>query len=891
MKKILFTILLSFSFRAVHVYAAPNEQNYGADEANNRYFRKNRTAVEAKDYDYLALRDHPGPSGVPLGGIGVGCLDLAPDGRFTRIALNNIHQPLDARAGKESFFTLWIKNTAGTTVRRLQRNSEQKNERAGYAHSDYTGLFPRAEINFFDTPDGAPEVTLAASSGLVPHDIKNSSLPVVWFEVSLRAPEDSEVSVAFSWESILGRGLYDPESTDGFDGPLFEGGRLKLADAPRAWPRRSLPAVEIQPYARAGWSGIQQHSLEVRRPRKATFQNYITDTTILGDSSSGKISLLLQSNEGGAEWREFAKNGTFSEKRSSARESPGHSPFASAVAIKSNVRKGETKTFRFILAWYFPELVIDPTTDALGSYWGKGDYGRYFHNHFSSLDELADYAVTKGTEIREKTIAWQQPILSSTLPDWLKFKLINSAYPIYTNTILNKAGEFTVLEGAMGGLAGTIDQRLSAHPFIQKMFPELDRAELGLFAEAQEKNGAIPHFLGHYYVGMMSHGGSSPTAGETLVDATASWLIQLAKNYAQTAEADFVRRYETNIRSGFAYLRSRMKGGVPIPVGPATYDDHPHPAIYSYNASIYLATLRAGEVLAAALGDAALAQSITRQFKESQTAAIKYLWNGSFFAYGANINGGRRRDDLLFTGQLAGQFLSRYAGWGDIFPFEMVRSAIEHQLKTSIAQSPDYYADKLWSIPKARGVDQPGSRCWPFYLESYTALPAIQAGFVEDGMELLRHLQLVHLREGYTWTQNLWNPGEVTYMSAPVTWFVTDVLAGANLDLSHKILGIAPILTEGKPLRLPLYFPSFWADLEIDPTKNKAEIKITKLFTSAPPIITHLRAESAGRATSTGKLTTLAAQSLREGTTLDLSAYLDQFTTVPEPSRLLRKQD
>jgi non-lysosomal glucosylceramidase len=39
--------------------------------------------------NYLALHDAAGPSGVPLVGIGVGAIDLAPDGHFTRFAINN----------------------------------------------------------------------------------------------------------------------------------------------------------------------------------------------------------------------------------------------------------------------------------------------------------------------------------------------------------------------------------------------------------------------------------------------------------------------------------------------------------------------------------------------------------------------------------------------------------------------------------------------------------------------------------------------------------------------------------------------------------------------------------------------------------------------------------
>ena len=51
---------------------------------------------------------------------------------------------------------------------------------------------------------------------------------------------------------------------------------------------------------------------------------------------------------------------------------------------------------------------------------------------------------------------------------------------------------------------------------------------------------------------------------------------------------------------------------------------------------------------------------------------------------------------------------------------------------------------------------------WPFYLESYTAAAAIQAGYLADGLDLIRHIGLVNLRLGLAWAQNLWNPGFLT---------------------------------------------------------------------------------------------------------------------------------
>ena len=44
-----------------------------------------------------------------------------------------------------------------------------------------------------------------------------------------------------------------------------------------------------------------------------------------------------------------------------------------------------------------------------------------------------------------------------------------------------------------------------------------------------------------------------------------------------------------------------------------------------------------------------------------------------------------------------------------------------------------------------------------------------QAGYLDDGMDVIRHIGLVNLRLGLGWAQNLWNPGFLTYVTAPVT--------------------------------------------------------------------------------------------------------------------------
>jgi uncharacterized protein (DUF608 family) len=188
------------------------------------------------------------------------------------------------------------------------------------------------------------------------------------------------------------------------------------------------------------------------------------------------------------------------------------------------------------------------------------------------------------------------------MPNWLSFKVINSAYTMYTNALLNKAGHFSVMEGGMGGLAGTQDQRIAAHSFYFKFFTETDTLELAQFGVAQvttcqdiehwhpnaintteactqfnQNHGAITHFDANIYA---SISGSTPasvtTANGEYEDNTYGWIYQLAKSYKITGNATSVLEQKEAIPRAIEHAASLVKSTTLYRIpGPAsnTYDD------------------------------------------------------------------------------------------------------------------------------------------------------------------------------------------------------------------------------------------------------------------------------------------------------------------------------
>lgn len=349
----------------------------------------------------------------------------------------------------------------------------------GVEHTQYKGLFPTAELSYADNNLKVAPV-IRAYSGLVPHNVKDSSLPVVWFEVDLIAQEDMEAALAFSWEDFIGL-FNDPKSLEGFDnGQLLSEGRANINNGEN-WPLREKAKTYVEPYQMGSLKGLIQYAADSLQPRKLTFQNYVNQVVIAVEEEKN-VSYLPAYRSNSEAWDQFRNNGEFtSSLTKNVLTEQSQTSSASVLAVKTQLKAGQKKTIRFMLAWYAPELQIDAAALPIGSYWPCGaDYNKYYHNYFNSMNSMVSYAVSNRARIARQTTEWQIPVLESSLPDWYKFKLINSGYVIYTNMVLTKGGDVMVNEGAMGGFAGTMDQRLSSHPFYQKFFTQLDRSEMDI---------------------------------------------------------------------------------------------------------------------------------------------------------------------------------------------------------------------------------------------------------------------------------------------------------------------------------------------------------------------------------------------------------------------------
>lgn len=864
---------------------------------------------EDADIDYMRIKNHTGPSGVALGALGGGYYEIDPYGRVSRTCVNNIHKEfINYPNGM-----IVAARDANNAVRLQRGDNASSYSIPGYADSYYTGLWPRVEIEFEngDAGNRLGNQKFSAYSGVVAQDIQKSSLTAVYYTVELSNHDSQakEMSAMISWADLIGRGIRDTDKK--YDNG---NGGLNLAGDGSDWyfmnsPQTYAEGVTVESGG-VTYKGVKQYTENKIIPKKVTFQNYNDSFMVLAEEASdAQVSILKNFNVSDSNpFSAFVSQGRFGDDTSKVSlSSPMSNASAptngSAVAVTTNVAANSKKEVKFMIAWYMPAYTEQEVAGM--DHFENCDYNKYYTNYADNIEELAQYAISVRDDVYSGIMEWQQPILDSSMPDWLKFKEINSGYTLYTNGVLNSRKNFSTLEGEMGGYGGTMDQKMSSHPFYEKLFPELNRNENMQFANVTGADGEIQHFDLHYYHGISSFdpedSAYNPTPAGSMLDNTGAWMVQMYNDYLQTGNDEYLKTYANVMKTSMAFIQSKCPSGTNIPNYNTTYDDYSHPEILIFSGTVYLNMLEIAEGWSTVLGDAASAQVYAAQYEKTYADVQKlYIENNdiggsqkSYYSFGSTAdyissNGasGTIEETTMFSGAMAGQFISRYSGLGDVVPFDQFVEHMKTFITTSVQGANDYYAAKVYNMRTQQALDNAGSRCWPFYLDSYGAMAAIQAGYVEDGLEIMQHTQLVHFRNGWTWSQNLWNPGYSTYMTAPVVWFLNDVLAGSSINVPEKTLTFGPtcIASEGigtsDSLDITLYYPKYWATLHYDEANGVMTYEIIKTFyeeNEAPITFDTVIAQPAGKATAEAEEISIPEFSVQEGAKLDLSKHISKF--------------
>ena len=746
------------------------------------------------------------PSGVPLGGMGCGKIDICEDGLFTAFTGNNNQDcPIYRLPG--SFFAV----SANGKVKMLSKNTlDTPFDAIENVESDLE--FPFAELKFSDK-ELPVSVRLNAFSSHIPQKPEDSALPCVFFDVTLKneTEKETDISLCFSWENIINVGGSMMVTNKGervfpmcfhtWNGSFVWSDRRKNLSE-----KRDDKIVFRATDDRNNPNAFGEHALYCDDKDAEV----VCDRSILADDEKRFIDYLAGKSE-------KYETSEMSEFR------------AGAYIVRKTLKPYEEKKVSFILAWYMPTLLDDEGID----------YGVYYTNRFKNVCEVVDYAKKHKERLYKETKEVNDIINASTLPEWFKRRLLDDRFVTNTCSWYDKDGNFSINEAptGMGGCLGTLDQRCASQGYYTSFFPTLDERELELFRREQTEDGMCMHELGFSAIKQIRKATLWPDLCEV-------YLVQVYHHFQRTGNLDMLKKHWPHMKKAIEWTiyADDLNCGIPyMSVGRrCTYDCYFWEGINAFIATFQIAALEIGAKAALVLGEEETAKRWTELSEKAKKSRKKYLWNEEMGCFMNAYNPKTEESDArYFISTLAGEWARIRAGIDIEYTEEEIKDIcrkIKDNCLLKVGMSDlgggVYKKDETATEKKVEDA----SRAFLQYPLAYHVAPSFYVNDEETGWEVAKRTEMLitqpgvsnHFNQPLTVNFDGTRFGLPYYMTAPATWNALEAYSGLVADVFKESLKLSP---KGKgKLKIPVFLTNAWFEIQRNDEENEMKLVPLKSF-------------------------------------------------------------
>jgi non-lysosomal glucosylceramidase len=724
--------------------------------------------------------------GVPLGGLGAGSIGRGFLGDFARWHLrigqheyvpslpNQFH--LRIQRGKELF--LQTLNPRKPTGERLNSWAWGMSPERGI----YRALFPRAwtEYNF---SDHGIRATCLQLSPVIAHNYRESSFPVGIFswQIQNAGKKDAEVSLMVTWENAI-----SPTQ------PAAPGDSCRVA-------KKSSKRIALElRQRRSNEASPASFGLAVQGEKKATL--------------SHKESFNTE-GAGSDVWHEFQSAGQFTSPGSGPSE--GVHRTGAALCAQASIGARETAEFTFALSWDIPIMQFGS-----GRKWYRR-YTRFFDTTGDNAPSIVELALDNWRDWERKIIAWQQPIVESTKPDWLKSALFNELYYLvdgetaWENGEVGKApvkegiGHFGYQECFDYKFVNTYDVHFYASFALAMNWPEIEKSLQRDFAATvamedlrlvdllfekgrvpRKPRGAVPHDIGSPLEDpwIVANAYSAQDVGRWK-DLNSKFVLQVYHIFALTKDEQFLRDCWPAVLEAMTYLERFDRDGDGLPENEGfpdqTYDVWTMKGVSAYCGCLFLAAAEAMIAMAERLNDDVVATKYGRIVERGKQVFEEKLWNGQYYNFDS---GGGKHGNSIMADQLAGHWYAHACGLPPIVRSDRARKALETIFKFNVLHFAQGTMGAVNGMHPNGKVDTSSTQSAEVWTGTTYALAAlmIYEGLLGEALQTAEGIyQVTYKTRGYwfrtpeAWTRN----GDFracSYMRPLAIWAIEQALSSAK---------------------------------------------------------------------------------------------------------------
>lgn len=732
----------------------------------------------------------------PLGGIGTGTVSLGARGDLRDWEIFN--RPAKGTVLPNTFFAIRVQPEGNAPVTRVlegliptpyNRSHGFDPESAGglprFAKSTFSGEYPFANITFEDARVPV-NVTLEAYTPLIPLNPDDSGIPAAIFTYRVHNPTDKpvELTLVGSMMNPVGHWYFDPTNSKR-DKQL--GTSLNRFREDAGYRGLHLSAAGIDPDA-----------LEYGTVSLVTDHANVTYKRAW--LRGGWWDFLREF------WDDLADDGRLNDLGYG--DTPHTYPETASLGLIDTLPAGETRDYRFVLAWYFPNRLNTwdmPTTDKIRN---------HYTVQFPDSWDAAGYVFTQLPRLEGETRKFHDALFTSTLPDVVLDRVSSNIVPIRSNTCFwLEDGRFLGWEGCgddYGSCPGNCTHVWSYVYTLAYLFPSLEREMRRLeFNVEIEPDGYMPFRLlksfNPEWVWTMHNEKIAAVDGQmgTILRAYREWLL--------SGDRDWLSRMWGGIKLAIDYVNiawDRDGDGVLEGRQHNTYDIEffgANPLTTFY----YLAALRAVSAMAQVMDEPELASRCDEVFARGSAKADALMWNGTYYKQDIeNIDEHKYQFGVgVLSDAMLGVLHARVLGLGDILPREHIHTAIKTIFDRNFLR--DFHehvnAQRTFVLNDEQGLllcswlpGEPRPRLPFIYsdevwtgIEYHVAALLLYEGYIDEALTMVEAVNDRH--DGIR--RNPWNEVECGhhYARSMSSWLVKLALTGFYSDVATGIMRFDPL--------------------------------------------------------------------------------------------------
>lgn len=783
-------------------------------------------------------------SGLNLGGLGCGGIELWPDGTFhhpqflnnrpwarMRDQPDNGYSPAEPRfLPEDMYFLLRVKEEGKPVQMRflmvghgssfiamgcLSRTYKYATCPAVQA-IEYDGEFPFINLKYID--DRLPiTLKLSAWTPFIPHDPLESSTPgcVFDFQVESKSSVPVEVSLLYVASNLSGweqNPFAHDHSQQGFEGATL----IKMAGGSNPeHPTTGNMSIFAKPHDGQKLTTISR--------------NPYLENLYLSIHTTGQLDGPLK-----PDWmkrEEYLGNA----------ETNDYYRTRGWLCMKETVAPSKSSQFRFGLTWYYPNHFAA----------SKRRIGKFYENRFTDSAAVAQHLIKNADSLKEKSARLPQAFRESNLDPKFAASLLDQLSTLTKASFYTKAGEYFLWEGLGSCGMNTVDVQHYASFGVLHLFPSIQCEVIDMTGRSQrESDGMIPHAF--------TQGGNETEISPSEYgrwDVNVQYILSLYRDWRWTGNAKLLDDNYSRAVKSFDLLASLDIYGVGLPYieSGITYDHWSMKGVVAYMAGLYISGAQAIAEMARTRGDVATVDRMNVIIKKGTASFEKLLYTGDRYAlffkkhyegvqettydHGADLSQIRKVADFIKTAKfikdeqneglqtdaLNGHSYSTIVGLPPFLKSSRVRSMFKAVLKENTHQDAHFLANG--SYKDGHYPDQFSFAQWqnPWTGTEHFFIASLFAeGMEKEGLKVLHDLFDRLSSEGMRFNHIEAN----TQYARPLSIYAAyDAWLGIDFDVPGKLLHLLP-KTSQKDIQVPLILPSVVGKLSLNRT-DKLRLEIT----------------------------------------------------------------